>query len=97
MSEATMPQKSERLVARISPKDKAAIKQAAELEGLSLTSFIVTHLRNHSQTVLENHSFIRLNKEESIRFVTALQEPPRRTPPSMKRAIKEYRESVTEH
>ena len=89
--------RSERLVARIHPEDKALLEKAAELEGRSLASFVVTHLCDYSRKVIEEHSRIDLNHEESLRLIRALQDPPRQPAAAMKRAVREYRESVTEH
>jgi uncharacterized protein (DUF1778 family) len=97
VSTTTEERKSERLVARISPEDKAIVERAAELEGRSLASFVVAHLREHSQSVIEKHSHIHLNRDESHRFVRALQSAPRPPTPSMLRAVREHRESVIEH
>ena len=97
MTTATENKKTERLVARVSPRDKELIEQAAELEGRSLASFAVEHLVARAREVIEERQIIRLNEEESRRFVEILNAPPRPPTEEMKRALKEYRETVIEH
>lgn len=43
MATASEELKSERLVARISPSEKALIERAAEIEGRKVAHFAVTH------------------------------------------------------
>ena len=81
--------KTERLVARISPSEKAA-----ELEGRKVAPFAVTHLVNRARKIIQEAETIRLNESESRRFMEALLAPPRKATPEFKRAFKAYRESV---
>ena len=39
------PRRSDRLVARITPEDKSLLMRAATLEGWTLASFVVSHIR----------------------------------------------------
>ncbi len=96
MITATKENKTERLVARVTLRDKAVMEQAAELEGRSLAAFVVTHLREHSREVIEKHAAIRLNEEESLGFVKALNARPQKPTPAMKSALKAYSETVIE-
>jgi uncharacterized protein (DUF1778 family) len=97
MATATEELKSERLVARISPSEKALIERAAELEGRKVAPFAVTHLVNHARQIIREAETIRLNKEESIRFAKALSATPRDPNPAMRRAAKAHRGSVIEY
>ena len=45
--------KTERLVARISPSEKALIERAAELEGRKVAPFAVTHLVNRARKIIQ--------------------------------------------
>ncbi|MCH7225360.1 DUF1778 domain-containing protein [Haloferula sp. A504] len=94
MSTGTKKAKSERLVARISPDDKDTIERAATLEGRSLASFTVEHLLAKAREVIEERTVIRLNEEESRRFVEILNAPPRKPTEEMLAALKLYRETV---
>lgn len=97
MSSATKQNRTERLVARVSPRDKETIERAAEMEGRSLAAFAVEHLLTKAREVIEERSVIRLNEEESRRFVEILNAPPRKPTKDMLDALKLYRETVTEH
>ncbi|MEX2580581.1 MAG: DUF1778 domain-containing protein [Verrucomicrobiales bacterium] len=97
MSATTEEKKSERLVARVSPQDKALIERAASLEGRSLASFTVEHLVAHAREVIEEKEVIRLNEEQTRRFVEALMAPPRKPTPEFLEALRDYRENVIEH
>jgi len=94
MAASTEEKKSERLVARVSPHDKALIERAASLEGRSLASFAVEHLVAHAREVIEEREVIRLNEAESRRFVEALMAPPRKPTPEFLEALRDYRENV---
>ena len=86
--------KSTRLVARISPQDKAVIARAAALTGESVADFVGKQAREAAMHVLEEHSLIRLSVAESRRFVDVLLAPPRPAPARVKRAFKLYKKTV---
>jgi uncharacterized protein (DUF1778 family) len=88
--------KSNRLVARVTPEDKALFERAAVLEGCSVGAFIVANVRTAAEKVVHQYETIRLNREESHRFVKALLAPPARATRRFKEALKIHRETVTE-
>jgi len=88
--------RSDRLVARITPEDKSLLTRAAALEGSSLASFVVSHIRDAAQEVIRRHDSIQLNEFESRRFVEALLAPPTRPTERFVRARKLHQETVTE-
>jgi uncharacterized protein (DUF1778 family) len=98
MRSAIAPSKSKakdtRLFARVSSADKRLIEKAAALKGQSVGAFVITQARNAASELIEEHSLIKLNREESRRFVKALLAPPRPPTEAMKRALKVYRETV---
>ncbi len=97
MTTAAEENATQLLEAKITPEEMAMFEQAAGFEGVTLDSFVVTHLREHSQRVIQQHGTkIRLNEEESRRFVEVLQAPPREPTPEMKAAVDGYYKSVTE-
>src|SRR3990167_2360134 len=69
-------EKSERLEARFSRKQKGLIQRAADLAGRSLTDFILTASQEAANKVIREHEVITLTAQESERFVTALMNPP---------------------
>lgn len=90
------PKRSDRLVARITPGDKALLERAAALEGASLATFVISHVRTVAQNVIRQHEVIRLNEEESERFVRALVSPPGKASHRFAKAAALYRETITE-
>jgi len=90
-------QKTERLVARISPSEKALIEKAASLEGRKVAPFAVTHLVQRARKIIQDAETIRLNEIESIRFTEALTGSLKKPTPAMRRAMQAYRDSVIEH
>ena len=88
--------KSDRLVARLTPADKALLERAAVLEGCSVAAFVVSHVRAAAEKVVEENEVIRLTAKESRRFVEALLAPPRPPTKRMQKALALYRETVSE-
>jgi uncharacterized protein (DUF1778 family) len=96
MPSATAERKSGRLVARVTPADKALLERAALLEGCSLGRFVVVHSRAAAQKLVRARETIRLNARESRRFVEALLAPPRPPTRRFKEALALYRDTVIE-
>ena len=90
------PRRSDRLVARITPEDKSLLTRAAALEGSSLASFVVSHIRDAAQEVIRRHDSILLNETESRRFADALLAPPIKSTERFAKALKLHQETVTE-
>jgi uncharacterized protein (DUF1778 family) len=96
MQVATREHKSDRLVARVTAKDKALLERAAALEGCSVGAFVISNGRAAAEKVVQGHERIRLNREESRRFIKALLAPPRPPTKRFKEALKMYRNTVIE-
>ncbi|OWV91210.1 hypothetical protein ATY75_13590 [Rhizobium sp. N122] len=74
-----MPQqtaRTTRLEARISPEALAIVKRAAEMEGRSLSDFVVSAAQDAARRTIEENQLIRLSIEDQIRFVDMLLDPP---------------------
>jgi len=69
-------EKSERLEARLSRKQKELIQHAADLTGRSLTDFILNATQAAANKVILKHEVIPLTARESEKFVDALMNPP---------------------
>jgi uncharacterized protein (DUF1778 family) len=65
-----------RLEARISPEAKALLQKAADLEGRTLTDFVVASVQAEAYRVIEKHQTLKLSLEDSEAFVNALLNPP---------------------
>lgn len=64
-----------RLEARISRNQKALFRRAAELQGRTLTDFVVTNLQEAAARTIEETRIIRLSKDDSRNFIEALLNP----------------------
>jgi len=83
-----MPQKptrTARIEARIPPDALAMVKRAAEMQGRSLSDFVVTAAREAARRTLDEAHVIRLSLQDQQRFVDLLLNPPALAP-AMKRA-----------
>ncbi len=76
-----------RVEARIAPDALAVVRRAAELQGRSLSDFLVAAALKDAQRTIEDAQLIRLSVEDQQRFVDLLLEPPPLAP-AMKRALK---------
>jgi len=66
-----------RLEARISTDLHAMLKRAAELQGRTMTDFVVSAVRDAAQRAIEQAEVIRLSLADQQRFAAALLSPPR--------------------
>ena len=87
-------QKAERFVARVTRADKRIFREAAALEGRSMATFVIAHAREAAEEIVGRQRVIRLNAEDSRRFVEALLAPSRPPTARMKRAMRLYRQTV---
>ena len=85
--------KISRLEARLTPDVHALLKRAAEIQGRSLSDFVVSAARRAALETIEQTDIIRLSQEEQKRFVAALLNPPPLAP-AMERAILRHKELV---
>lgn len=82
-----------RLEARIAPETLAVVKRAAELQGRSVSDFVVSAAQAAAQRAIEEIHIIRLSIEDQQRFVDLLLNPPPLTP-AMQRARQAHRRLV---
>lgn len=74
-----MPQPSNRttrLEARIAPDILAAVKRAAEIEGRSVSDFVVDAARHAAERTIEETQIIRLSLSDQERVATILTSAP---------------------
>jgi uncharacterized protein (DUF1778 family) len=92
--QAEKTSKSERLEARLSREQKELLQWAADLEGRSLTDFVVSHAQNAAIQTISAHTVIKLGRADSIAFVESLQSPPKLGEDApLARAISRYKQS----
>jgi uncharacterized protein (DUF1778 family) len=85
--------RTERLDARLSREQKLLFQRAANLEGLSLTEFVIASLQESARRTIREHETIALNAAESRRFVEALLHPPKPNA-ALRQAARTYREMI---
>jgi uncharacterized protein (DUF1778 family) len=72
--------RTSRIEARIAPEALALVKQAAELQGRSVSDFVVSAAQEVAHRTIEETNIIRLSAEDQRRFVDLLLNPPAPTP-----------------
>jgi uncharacterized protein (DUF1778 family) len=91
-----MPQpsnRSARIEARIAPEVLAAVKRAAEIEGRSISDFMVDAARHAAERTIEETQIIRLSLADQERVAQVLTSPPVPSP-ALERAMEAHRELI---
>ncbi|MBF2096811.1 MAG: DUF1778 domain-containing protein [Gloeomargaritaceae cyanobacterium C42_A2020_066] len=94
MATASHSSHSARLEARISQEVKALVQKAADLEGRTLTDFVVTSVQSAAWAVIERHQTLKLGVEDSEAFVNAVLNPPHPNA-ALESAALRYRETLS--
>jgi len=92
-----MPQeqnRTARIEARIAPDVLAVVKRAAEIQGRSVSDFVVAAAQEAARRTIEETQIIRLSVEDQRAFAEAILNPPPLAP-AIERAIERYRNLVT--
>jgi uncharacterized protein (DUF1778 family) len=91
-----MPQqqtRTARIEARISPDGLKIVKRAAEIQGRSLSDFVVAAAQEAAYRTIEEVEIIRLSAEDQRLLAEALLNPPEPAP-ALVRAFENYRRVV---
>lgn len=64
-----------RLEARVDAEIKARWQQAADIQGITLTDFIITSLQESASKIIEQHQTMKLSKQDTEAFVDAIINP----------------------
>ncbi len=76
-----------RVEARIAPDALAVVRRAAELQGRSISDFLVAAALKDAHQTIEDAQIIRLSVDDQKRFAELLLDPPPLAP-AMQRALK---------
>ena len=89
------PARTARIEARIAPDALAVVKRAAEIQGRSVSDFVVAAAQEAANRTIEETQVIRLAVEDQRAFVEAILNPP---PPkaALRRAFRRHRSLVKE-
>jgi uncharacterized protein (DUF1778 family) len=85
--------KHARLEARVSPEIHTLVKRAAEIQGQTVSEFVVSATREAAMHAIERAEVIYLSAEGQRRFAAALIEPAPLAP-ALERAIARHTEVV---
>lgn len=89
------PARTSRVEARIAPDALAVVRRAAEIQGRSISDFLVAAALKDAHRTIEDSQIIRLSIDEQLRFAQALLNPPPLAP-AMKRALKARKQLIRE-
>lgn len=78
--------KHARLEARVTPETHSLLKRAAEIQGQTVSDFVVAAAREAAMQAIEREEIIQLSAEGQRRFAAALIDPPSLAP-ALERAI----------
>ena len=82
-----------RLEARISTDLHAMLKRAADIQGRTMTDFVVAAVQQAAHQAIEQSEVIRLSVADQVSFANALQTPPKPAP-ALKRAFAQRRKLI---
>jgi uncharacterized protein (DUF1778 family) len=85
--------KPKRLEARLTTEQKELLQLAAEIEGTTITDFVVRSAQTEARRIIEEHTRLRLSLEDSQAFVEALLHPPEPNA-RMMAAAAEYKQAI---
>ena len=90
-----MPVKSatSRLEARISTDLHILLKRAAEVQGRTMTDFVITAVQDAAHRAIEQSDVMRLSLADQVCFAEVLLSPPKSTP-AMKRAFVRHQQLI---
>ena len=85
--------RSERINLRLSETAKRRIERAASVEGKTVSAFIVSSALENAEKTVRRHETIALAREDAMRFLDALSDPP---PPNdrLRAALEEHARRV---
>jgi len=83
-----------RIEARIAPDALAIVRRAAEMQGRSVSDFVVAAAQEAAHRAIEETQIIRLSIEDQRAFAEAILNPPAPND-AMRRAAQAYRDLVT--
>jgi uncharacterized protein (DUF1778 family) len=87
--------KTSRLEARVSPDALAMVKRAAEIQGRTVSDFVVAAAQEAAQRTIESTQIIRLTLEGQQQFAEAILNPP--SPGArLKKTAARYRQLIRE-
>jgi uncharacterized protein (DUF1778 family) len=84
------PNRTARIEARIAPEALAVVRRAAEIQGRSISDFVVAAAQEAAQKTVSEIELIRLSRAAQEQFAALLTKPPAPTP-ALKKAFARHR------
>jgi uncharacterized protein (DUF1778 family) len=94
-AESSSP-RTARLEARVTREQKARLEQAAQIQGRSLTDFIVAVAEDAASRILREREMLTLSARDRATFVAALLKPPVLRG-RLARAVRRHKHAVAQH
>lgn len=88
MSDANITPAMARLEARVNPEIKSLWQKAADLEGVTLTDFVIASVQAAAYKTIEKHQTLKLSVEDAEAFVEAILNPPQPADALVKAALR---------
>jgi uncharacterized protein (DUF1778 family) len=85
--------KTYRFDARLNEEQKLLIQRAADLEGRTMTDFVLHSARVAAESAIEKRALLILTARETESFAKAMLRP-RNPGPALRKAAREYREKM---
>jgi uncharacterized protein (DUF1778 family) len=82
--------KPERLEARITQEQKELFQRAADLEGRTVTDFVISAVQQAAVKTIQQHEVLHLSRRDSELLAEALMNPPSPSP-SLRVAVEQYK------
>ena len=86
--------KTERLEARVPVFLKRMVQRAADLQGRSITDFVISTLDKSARETVREHEVMKLNARDSLKLAKALIDPPLPNA-ALRKAMARHRKMVT--
>jgi uncharacterized protein (DUF1778 family) len=87
--------RSTRLEARIAPAALAVVKRAAEIQGRSLSDFVVAAAQEAARKAIEETQIIRLSVDDQRLLAESILDPPKPVP-ALRRARTAHRRLIVQ-
>jgi uncharacterized protein (DUF1778 family) len=89
----TAARRTQRIEARISPAALSIVRRAAEIQGRSISDFVVAAAQEVAERTVEKRQMIQVALADYDRIMEVLSKPPKITP-GWKRAVKAHRRLI---
>jgi uncharacterized protein (DUF1778 family) len=90
---APEPQRTARIEARIAPDALETVRRAAQIQGRSLSDFVVAAAQEAAQKTLAEAELLRLSREAQEKFAALLLNPPAPSD-ALRRALERHGEMI---